>query len=66
MIKKSLASIWQRWCKHHSEHLRFSKREALNIARAYKLESEILMAIQRGYSPDEALQDWDIYPYNNK
>lgn len=66
MIKKSCTSIRQWWCNHQSAQSRFSKEEALDIARAYNLESEIKMAIQQGYSPDEALQDWDIYPYNNK
>ena len=41
---------------------RFTKEEALNIAAKYGLRTEILEAMRHGCSPDEALEDWDIYP----
>jgi len=43
---------------------RFTKEEALKIARDYNLEQEVKDAMRFGFTPDEALEDWDIYPYN--
>ena len=44
---------------------RFTKEEAIEIARKYKLEKEVIEAMKYGYNPDEALEEWDIYPYND-
>ena len=45
---------------------RYTKEEALQIAKHFNLVTEVQMALERGYSPDEALQDWDIYPYSEE
>lgn len=39
-----------------------SKQEAIQIAELYCLEEEIIYLMNNGYSPDAALQEWDIYP----
>ena len=66
MFQRLVAPLWKWWYKHHPTPSRFTKDEALQIARKYKLEEEVIMAMKNGCNPDEALQDWDIYPYNNK
>lgn len=43
-----------------------TKEEALKIGRHFGLEAEVKMALKYGYSPEEALQDWDIYPYTKE
>ena len=43
----------------------YSKEEALKHARKYNLEWEVNEAMKHGLTPDEALQDWDIYPYED-
>ena len=49
------------FCK--SEPSQFTE-EAMSIARKYHLESEVKQAMKFGFNPDEALQEWDLYPYN--
>lgn len=39
-----------------------SRQEAIQIAELYCLEEEITYLMNNGYSPDAALQEWDIYP----
>ena len=41
----------------------FTRDEAIEIARKYGMETDVAEAMRKGYSPDDALQDWDIYPY---
>jgi hypothetical protein len=41
-----------------------TKEEALQIAQNYGLEEEVMEGMAHGCTPDEALQDWDIYPYD--
>ena len=43
---------------------RCTRAEALAIARKHKLEYEVIKAMDHGCTPDEALQEWDIYPYD--
>jgi len=42
----------------------YTKEEALQRAKEYGLEEEVAYAIAHGLTPDEALEDWDIYPYD--
>jgi hypothetical protein len=63
MFNKLKSSLWKWWYKNHPTPSRFTKDEALQIARNYKLEAEVIMAMKNGCNPDEALQDWDLYPY---
>ena len=44
-------------------HSRHSREQAMAIARKYGLEREVEAALRQGCTPDEALQEWDIYPY---
>lgn len=37
-----------------------SAKEAIATAKKYGLEWEIERAIKNGYSPEQALEDWDI------
>ena len=61
---KLISLFWRWWYRHHQEPSRFTREEALEIARKYKLESEVAVAMKHGCNPDEALQEWDLYPYN--
>lgn len=38
-----------------------SKQEALLIASKYGLEREVAHLIHKGYSPEDALKEWDCY-----
>lgn len=64
MISRLIAIFWQWWYRHHSTPSHFTKDEVLKIAHNYNLEAEVIEAMKHGCSPDEALQEWDIYPYN--
>ena len=45
----------------------YSREQAIKMAEPYHLEQEVTDAIDTyGLSPDEALQEWDIYPYDNE
>ena len=35
------------------------------MAKRYGLEKEISQALKRGCTPDEAMQEYDIYPYDD-
>ena len=45
---------------------KYTKEQALDIAKEYELDAEVLMAIKHGCTPDEALQEMDIYPNDTK
>ena len=32
----------------------------------HELDAEVLLAIKHGCTPDEALQEWDLYPYKEE
>lgn len=51
--------LWYRLCPVPS---RYSRPEALEIARRYHLEYEVIKAMDHGCTPDEALLEWDIFP----
>ena len=55
--------FWRWWYRHHPEPSKYTRAEALEIVRKYKLEHEVITAMEYGCTPDEALQEWDIYPY---
>lgn len=42
-----------------------TREEALKIAKKYGLEKEVDYAMQNGYSPEEALYEWDIVAMND-
>lgn len=44
----------------------FTKEEALQRAREYGLEDEVATAMAHGLTPDEALEDWDLYPFDSE
>ena len=54
--------------KRHLEHVaasRFTREQAIEIAKPYHLEQEVTDYIDiYGQSPDDALQYWDIYPFD--
>ena len=42
----------------------YSREQAIKMAEPYNLQQEVIDAIDTyGLSPDEALQEWDLYPY---
>jgi len=57
--------MWQWWHKHFPPPSHFTKEEALQIAHKYELDEEVLAAMEYGFTPDEALEEWDIYPFRN-
>ena len=64
-MKRLITLFWRWWYRHHPEPSKFTKEEALAIAREHELDAEVMMAIKHGCTPDEALQEWDIYPYES-
>lgn len=56
--------------KRHQEHVaasRYTREQAIEMAKPYHLEKEVTDAFDTyGQSPDDALQDWDLYPYNSE
>lgn len=40
-----------------------TKEEAIKIAEKYNLEEEVIFAMQQGMTPEEALSEWDMFPY---
>ena len=57
--------FWRWWYRHHSSPSRYTRAEALAKAKEHGLEWEVLQVMEHGCTPDEALQEWDIYPYEN-
>ena len=62
-MKRLITLFWRWWYRHHPEPSKFTKDEALEIAKKYNLEQEVIKAMEHGCTPDEALQEWDIFPY---
>ncbi len=56
--------FWSWWYLLRPVPSRYTRPEALAIARKYNLEYEVIKAMDHGCNPDEALQEWDIYPYD--
>ena len=56
--------------KRHLEHVaasKFTREQAIERAKKYHLEQEVTDSIDTyGQSPDDALHDWDIYPYETE
>ena len=63
-MKRIMTLFWRWWYKRHPEPSRFTRDEALAIAKKHNLEYEVIKAMDNGCNPDEALQEWDIYPYD--
>lgn len=40
---------------------RVTEEEAMRIAKIYGLEEEVRLMIEDGFTPEEALYEWDIY-----
>lgn len=59
---KTLFYRW--WYSRHQVPSHFTKEEAVKIASKYHLENEVLTAMKHGCSPDEALQEWDLYKFD--
>lgn len=62
-MKILLTFFWRWWYRRHQQKSRFTRAEALTMAQKNNLEWEVLKAMEHGCNPDEALQEWDIYPY---
>lgn len=62
-IRSRLWRLWYRLCPVPAK---YTRPEALAIARKHNLEYEVIKAMDHGCTPDEALQEWDIYPYNEE
>ena len=65
-MRNIITMFWRWWYRHHQTPSRFTKEEALAIARKYHLEAEVLTAMQHGCNPNEALQEWDLFSYENR
>ena len=53
---------WRRF-KARLRETYYSESEARKIAEKYNLLPEFEEALDFGLTPDEALEEWDIYPY---
>lgn len=42
------------------EKIKYTARDAIQLARKYNLEHEIRQELASGATPDEALEEWDI------
>lgn len=58
-----ITKFWRWWYRYHPTPSHYSQEEALTIAREYHLEKEVKEAMENGYNPDEALQEWDLFPF---
>lgn len=65
-MKRSVTKFWRWWYRFHPSPSRYSKEEALARAKEFGLEAEVQQAIEHGCTPDEALQEWDIYPFGEQ
>jgi len=63
---KIVTLFWRLWYRLRPAPSRYTRPEALAIARKHNLEYEVIEAMDHGCTPDEALQEWDIYPYDGK
>ena len=63
---KPTTIFWRWWYKMFPAPSRYTRAEALAIAKKHNLEYEVIKAMDHGCNPDEALQEWDIYPYDTK
>ena len=58
--------FWRWWyTKVHPSSSEYTREQAIELARKHGLEKEILMAMEHGCTPDEALLEWDIFPYQS-
>lgn len=64
-MKRLKTFFWRWWYRHRKSPSRYTRAEALAIAKKHGLEYEVIKAMDHGCTPDEALQEWDIYPYDN-
>ena len=62
-MKRLITLFWRWWYKRHPKPSKFTRDEALAIAKDFGLEWEVTEAMKQGYNPDEALKEWDIFPY---
>lgn len=58
--------LWRLWYKLFPAASKYTRPEALSIARKHNLEYEVIKAMDHGCTPDEALQEWDIYPMKDE
>lgn len=58
--------FWRFWYRIFPARSRHTRPEALAIARKHGLEYEVIKAMDYGCTPDEALQEWDIFPFENE
>lgn len=40
-----------------------TREEAISIACKYNLQAEVTWCINHGYTPEEALYEWDLYTF---
>lgn len=64
ILKTIETTFWELFYKCQKQQSRFTREEALKIAHDYNLETEVIQAMSHGCTPDEALQEWDLYIIN--
>ncbi len=65
-MKKIKSLFWRLWYRLYPTPSRYTRPEALAIAKKYNLEYEIIKAMDHRCTPDEALQEWDIFPNSSE
>lgn len=61
-MKRLITLFWRWWYRWHPTPSRYTREEALAIAKKYGQEAEVITAMENGCTPDEALQEWDLFP----
>ena len=60
---KITTAIRRLWYKLIPARSKYTRPEALAIAKKYNLEYEVIMSMEHGCTPDEALREWNLCPY---
>ena len=68
LIQYTISPILRFFCRIIAQFRKsfFTKEEGSIIAAKHNLVDGYEAAIKFGMTPDEALEEWDIYPYNNE
>lgn len=64
-MRNPLAKLWNFFRSRGSSSF-FTVEEGRKIAAKYKLVSEYEEALRFGLNPDEALEEWDMFPFGEE
>lgn len=64
-MKRLITLFWRWWYRCHPKPSKYTREEALAIAKVYELDAEMMIAMKHGCTPDKALLEWE-YLYNTE